>query len=121
VIFGPTPRDYRKRIPRRVRRLALKSALSDKVRNGKLRVIEKLDFVQYRTKAVVEMLADLDLLDAKVLFILDEKNEKFAKSAANVPIVNVRHAGNASIYEIIAADEVVITEPAVRALEEKFA
>jgi large subunit ribosomal protein L4 len=121
VAFGPTPRNFGKNIPRKVRRAAFRSVLSDKARNGRLRIIDRLQFDEYRTKGVVEMLADMDLLDAKVLFVIDEKNEEFVKSAANVATVNVRHAGNASIYEVVNADELVITEAAAKALERKLA
>jgi large subunit ribosomal protein L4 len=120
VAFGPRPRKYGKNIPRKVRRAALRSALSDKARDGKLRIIEALRFDEYRTRGVVDLLADMDLLDAKVLFVIDEKNEKFVKSAANVPTVNVRHAGNASVYEVVGADELVMTEAAAKALEQKL-
>lgn len=121
VAFGPRPRRFGKNIPRKVRRAAFKSALSDKVRNGKLRVIDRVKFDEYRTKGVVDMLADMKLLDAKVLFVVDGRNEKFIKSAANVPTVNVRHPGNASVYEVVEADELVITEAAAKALEQRLA
>jgi ribosomal protein L4 len=62
----------------------------------------------------------MNLLDAKVLFVLDAPNEKFAKSARNLPVVNVRHAGNASVYEILEADEVIMTEAAAKALEQRL-
>ena len=120
VAFGPRPRKDGKNIPRKVRRAALRSALSDKARDGKLRIIEALRFDEYRTRGVVDLLADMNLLDAKVLFVIDEKNEKFVKSTANVPTVNVRHAGNASVYEVVGADELVMTEAAAKALEQKL-
>ncbi|NIT37258.1 MAG: 50S ribosomal protein L4 [candidate division Zixibacteria bacterium] len=120
VAFGPAPRKFGKNIPRKVRRAAFKSALSDKVRDGRLRIIDRLQFDEYRTKGVVEILADMELLDAKVLFVMDEKNEKFVRSAANVPTVTVRHAGNVSIYEVVDADELVLTEAAAKALERKL-
>ena len=69
----------------------------------------------------LDLLADMELLDAKVLFVIDEKNEKFVKSAANVPTVKVRHPGNASVYEVVEADELVLTEAAAKALEQKLA
>jgi large subunit ribosomal protein L4 len=121
VVFGPSPRDYGKRISRKVRRAALKSALSDKARDGKVRVVNRLDFDEYRTSGVVEILADMDLLDARVLFVIDTPNEKFARSARNIPVVGVRHPGNASVYEIVAADAVVLTEAAAKALEQRLA
>ncbi|UCH78459.1 MAG: 50S ribosomal protein L4 [Candidatus Coatesbacteria bacterium] len=121
VAFGPAPRDYGKRIPRKVRRTAMRSAFSDKAREGLLRVIDRLDFGEYRTKRVVEILADLNLLDAKVLFVVDERNDHFVRSAANLSIVTVRHPGNVSVYEVLDADVVVLTEAAAKALEQKLA
>jgi large subunit ribosomal protein L4 len=121
VVFGPSPRGYAKRIPRKVRRAALKSALSDKARDGNMRVVNRLEFDEYRTSGVVEILADMDLLDARVLFVIDEPNEKFVRSARNIPVVGVRHPGNASVYEIMQADAVIITEAAAKALEQRLA
>jgi len=121
VAFGPAPRAYGQRIPRKVRRAAMRSALSAKAREGRLRLIDRLDFSEYRTQRVVEILGDLNLLEAKVLFVIDERNDQFARSAANLSIVNVRHPGNVSVYEILDADDVVMTEAAAKALEQKLA
>lgn len=120
VIFGPVPRDYTQRVPRKIRRAALASALSDKAQNKRLHVLKELSFTKYRTQNVVELLGDLKLLDATVLFIINEPNEFLVKSAANIPTVNVRHAGNASVYEVVAADAVVITEDAAAALARRY-
>lgn len=121
VVFGPSPRGYGKRIGRKVRRAALRSALSDKAREGKMRLLNRLEFDEYRTSGVVEILADMDLLDARVLFVIDSPNEKFAKSASNISVVGVRHPGNASVYEIVQADALVMTEAAAKALEQRLA
>lgn len=121
VAFGPAPRAYGQRIPRKVRRAAMRSALSDKAREGGLLLIDRLEFSEYRTKRVVEILADLNLLDAKVLFVVDERNDQFVRSAANLSIVTVRHPGNVSLYEILDADVAVLTEAAAKALEQKLA
>ena len=119
--IGPLSQDHQRRCDREPMRAELRSALSDKARDGKLRVVEALKFDEYRTMGVVELLADMNLLDAKVLFVIDEKNEKFVKSAANVPVVNVRHPGNASVYEVVEADELVMTAAAAKALELRLA
>jgi len=121
VVFGPVPRTYVKRVPQKVRRAALRSALSDKTGDGKLRVIDRLLFDEFRTQGVVEILAGQKFLDAKVLFIIDEKNAKFLKSAANIPTVVIRNPGNASVYEIVGADVLVVTAAAAQLLGEKFA
>jgi large subunit ribosomal protein L4 len=121
VAFGPSPRSYAVNLPRKVRRAALRGALSAMAAEERIRVIDGLRFDEYRTQGVVEMLADLKLLDAKVLFIIDEKNEKFVKSAANIPTVSVRHPGNVSVRELAAADALVVTEAAAAALAEQYA
>ena len=120
VVFGPTPRSYVSRVPRKVRRAALRSALSVKHQEGKLRVVDQIRLDEFKTRAVVDILADLKLLDARVLFLLDERNEKFVRSAANIPTVNVRAATNASVYEIMHADEVVVTQAAAAQLAESY-
>jgi len=120
VVFGPVPRDHRQRFPRKMRRLALASALSDKAAAGSLKVVDRIACDEYKTRAVVDLLADMKLLDARVLFILDERNEKFVKSAANIPSVDIRGAANASVYEIVRADAVVITRAAAEQLARSF-
>jgi len=121
VTFGPAPRDYCQRLPRKERRAALRAALSAKQADGALRVIERLDFGRFKTRAVVEMLADLKLLESRVLFIVDEKNDFFVKSAANIPTVLVRAPHAASVYDIVLADRLVVTRAAADALGRDYA
>ncbi len=121
VVFGPVPRGYAKRISRKVRHAAFRSVLSDKAAGDRMRVVDKLMFDEYRTQGVVEILAGQKFLDAKVLFIVDEKNETFAKSAANIPTVKVRHVGNASVYEVVDADALVVTAAAAELLGRQYA
>jgi large subunit ribosomal protein L4 len=121
VTFGPSPRFYDQRLSRKVRRAALRAALSDKHASGKLRVVDRLDFSKYKTRAVVELLADLKLLESRVLIIVDEKNDFLVRSAANVPTVTVRAYDAASVYEIVGADDVVLSRGAAERMGKEYA
>jgi len=121
VIFGPTPdRNYKKRIPAKVRRLALKSCLSDKVKNDRLKVLDKLDFSEYKTKAALDVIENLDVAASKTLFVMDEKNGYFTKSVANIPGVKVLYAGSVNVYDLLYHDYLVLTREAAEMLGEAF-
>jgi large subunit ribosomal protein L4 len=121
VIFGPTPeRNYSKKIPAKARRLALNSCFSDKVRNYRLKVLDKIDFSEYKTKAVLEILRNLEIESSKVLFVVDEKNGYFSKSAANIPGVKVLYAGSINVYDLLYNDYVVLTREAAGKIGEVY-
>jgi len=119
IVFGPHPRDFGKDLPKKMRRSALRSALSAKLTDGELTVVHSISLDEISSK---KMAIILDTLEAggRALLVLDEHNEIVAKSARNIPGVVLRTAPNLSVRDILNCDRIVITKGAVRKLEEAF-
>jgi large subunit ribosomal protein L4 len=119
TIFGPQPRDYSYRLPRKARRKALVSALSLKNRDGKLIVVDKLEPEQPKTKIMVQALAELKIQSA--LIVIPEANEKIERSARNLPKVKVIRVEGLNVYDLLRYEHLVLTEGALRLIEERLA
>ena len=117
IVFGPTPRSYAYKLPRKVRRLALKSALSAKVLEQKLVVLDALTFDAPKTKDFKAVLAALEI-NKKALFVTAEVNENVALSARNIPGVTVLTAEGINVLDLVGHDKVVFTQDAVKKVEE---
>ena len=118
IVFGPTPRSYSKKMNRKERRLALKSALSYKVKDNELIIIDELKFDSNKTKQMVELLSKLNLTNRKVLIVLEELEENVflaARNLANLKVVDTNHVG---VLDLVSADNLLITESALKKLEE---
>ncbi len=115
VAFGPEPRSYGYKVPKKVRRLALRMALSSKLQNQKLMVLDQLELDQIKTKAFVNVLSALDL--NKALFITDQKNETVELSSRNIPDVKVLRSDGLNVYDILKYDHLVLLEASVKAIE----
>ncbi|HIZ84439.1 MAG TPA: 50S ribosomal protein L4 [Firmicutes bacterium] len=120
IALGPKPRDYSYTLNKKVRRLALKSALSDKVLDGSLIVLDELKVDSYKTKVVADMLAAVKA-GKKTLMILADNNQMAVKSAANIKGVKTAQVNTISTYDIINADSLVVVKDAVAKLEEVYA
>lgn len=120
IVFGPHPRDYSFRIPRKVRRLAMKSALSSKVDSGSIIVLDELTINAPKTKDMVKMLQNLKV-DRKALVVTAEKAEAVYKSARNIPGVKPLSVPGLNVYDLLAHNTLVITKDAVAKVEEVFA
>ena len=120
VALGPKPRDYSYTLNKKVRRLAIKSALSDKAATGNLIVVDDLSMDEYKTKTVVGLLAAVGAA-GKSLVATAERQEKLAKSAANIPGVKTAMAANVNTYELVNADKLVVDLAGAKKLEEVFA
>ena len=118
VVFGPTPdRNYKLKMNRKVRRLALKSALSQKVIDSELTVLDTIAFDAPKTKAMVKVLESLEA-NRKTLIVMDEVNENVALSARNIPGVKVIDSKGLNVYDILDSTKLVMTEGAIKAVEE---
>ena len=117
TIFGPLPRDYRLGIPRKMRRLARTSALNARAREQAIRVIEPLRFEEPKTRRVAELLGRLGLGDRRVLLLTEELNTNLIRSARNLGNVEVMRYDDASAYDILRADALLIEEAALGTLE----
>ena len=119
VVFAPKPRDYSKRLNKKERRLALKVALSEKVRNGNLIVLDKLEFGEFKTKNMVAVLKALEV--TKGLVVLGGVDNNVVLSARNIPDTRTIPVNNINIYDLLKYEKCVITKDAVKALEEVYA
>lgn len=118
TVFGPTPRSHAKDMPRKARQLAVKSALSEKLRANELIVIDAIDFEAPKTKNVVKMLADLHS-EGKALIVDGARNTVL--SARNIPGVKAYAPSGLNIYDIVNTDKLFLTQKAVKKIEEVLA
>lgn len=119
VVFAPKPRDYSYAVPKKVKRLALKSALSDKVLNKEIIVLDQLSFEEPKTKEMVKVLDSIKA-DKKALIVTAEKNENVVRSASNIPGVRTALATTMNVYEIVNANSLVVTKDAIEKIEEVY-
>jgi len=117
VVFGPKPRDFRQDMPKKARRAALRSALSAKVRDGALIVLDDLKLAQPKTKAMVGVLKRL-AAERKPLIVLGERNPNVELSARNLPGAATAQAEDVNVYQVLSHDRLVLTRAAVAKLEE---
>lgn len=120
VSFAPTPRSYRTRMNKKMRRLALKSALSSCVIEEKIKAVDKLELPEIKTKQMVELLKNLQLSN-NTLVILPEKDRVVEKSAANIPGLQVEYVNTLNVYDLLKHENVLATEASIRKIEEVYA
>lgn len=119
IVFAPKPRDYRMAIPKSMKRVAMLSALTNKVQEGQMVVVEDLAFDSIKTKNVVNMLKAMET--KKTLIVTAESNEVVYKSARNIEGVAVMPANNINVYDLLKFEKVVMTKDAVSKIEEVYA
>ncbi|OFW75522.1 MAG: 50S ribosomal protein L4 [Alicyclobacillus sp. RIFOXYA1_FULL_53_8] len=119
VVFGPTPRTYQYRLPKKVRRLALYSALTSKVDDGKVLVLDKLDLSEAKTKHMVALLKQFDL--SKTLIVDSSKQEAVVRSARNIQGLKYVDANGVNVYDLLRHDHLILTTDAVAKVQEVFA
>jgi large subunit ribosomal protein L4 len=119
TIFGPHPKDYEVRLPKKARRAALLSALSLKKREEKLLVVEELDLSESKTKLMRQLLDELKV--KSVLIVLPEENSKVELAARNLPTVKVIRAEGLNVYDLLRYEHLILTTAAVKAIEERLA
>ncbi|MFC4736717.1 50S ribosomal protein L4 [Bacillus daqingensis] len=120
VAFGPTPRSYGYKLPKKQRRLALKSALSSKVNENNILVLEELSFEAPKTKEMKAVLAGLSA-NTKTLIVTADENEAVALSARNLPGVTAIKASGVNVLDLLKHEKLVITQDAVKQVEEVLA
>ncbi|MGD0449107.1 MAG: 50S ribosomal protein L4 [Candidatus Dormibacteria bacterium] len=119
VVFGPTPRDHSLQMPRKQRRLALRSALSVKAAESQITVLDRIELEEPKTKVVTGFLQALDA-GRRVLVVLGSHHDALEMSARNLPEVRVILAGNISVRDLLTADTVVMTRDAVEHIAEAW-
>jgi large subunit ribosomal protein L4 len=120
VALGPKPRSYRYELNKKVKRLAMKTALSVKYLNNDIKVLDMLTLDNYSTKAVVNMLSALDVT-GKALIVLPESDSKIIKSAGNIKGVKTTLAGTLNVYDILNHDQFIVVKSALTKIEEVYA
>lgn len=120
TVFGPQPRSYAFRMPKKQRRLAIKCALSDKVASGDFIVLDDLQFDAPKTKSVVKMLGDFGV-DAKSLIITLDENENVELSSRNIPGIKAINTMGLNVYDILNHTKLFITKAAIEKIEEVLA
>ena len=119
VVFAPKPRDYRVSVNKKVKRLAMKSALSSKVNDGSLVVFDALELAAPKTK---EMIKVLDAVKVnKALVVLPEKDETVERATGNIPNVKTTVVGTLNVYEILKYDTLILTKDSLAKIEEVYA
>lgn len=120
VVFAPKPRSYRYSVPKKVRRLAMKSLLSSKVLEGELRILDALTIDAFSTKKAKEILKNLSL-ETKTMIVLPEGNDMIIKSFANLPKVETVVVDYMNVYDLMRFDNLVIVKDALSKIEEVYA
>ena len=120
VVFAPKPRDYRISVPKKVRRLAMKSALTCKVNDSELVVVDKIELAEAKTKNVVAMLKALGA-DKKALIVTADSNEMVVRASNNIPNVKTAFIGSMNVVDILNCDKMIIAQDAVKRVEEVYA
>ncbi|HVU66999.1 MAG TPA: 50S ribosomal protein L4 [Ktedonobacteraceae bacterium] len=120
VVWGPKPHPYHHDVPRKMRRLAIKSALSDKVANEQLIVLDKLALGGPRTKDMLEVLKNLPVNGKQVLMVLPQRDENVVLSTRNIPSAKVQHVSSINVIELLKHDYLVMPEHTIRWIELVF-
>ena len=119
VVFAPTPRDYSKKMNKKEKRIALKSALTSRVQDGKFIVVDELKFDAPKTKEFAKVMENLKA--EKALVVINDNDTNVVKSAANIPTVKTASTNTINVYDILKYDTVVVTQDAVKTIEEVYA
>lgn len=119
IVFGPKPRNYRYTLPKKVRRLAMKSALSAKAAAGKIIVLESLELPEIKTSRMVQILTNLNA-GPSVLLVTENRDEKVEKSARNIVGVKTSLVNTLNVFDILKFDRFVVTKEAVMKVQEVY-
>ncbi|MCP9467351.1 MAG: 50S ribosomal protein L4 [Candidatus Granulicatella sp. P6S_S16_bin.50.1] len=117
IVFGPTPRSYSYKLPKKVRRLAIKSVLSQKVLDNKLVVVEALQFDAPKTKEFAQVLSNLNV-DTKVLVVVESSNDFALLAARNIPNVTIVDETDVTVLDVVNNDKLLFTKAALSKVEE---
>ena len=120
IVLGPKPRSYRYTVPKKVRRLAMKSALTSKVLDENIIVLESLGFEEIKTKRMIKVLDNLKVSDNSALIVLNGKDENVERSARNIPGIKTTFVNTLNVYDILRYDKFIVTKDAVSNIEEVY-
>ena len=122
TVFGPHPRDHRLKVNRKVRRVALKSSLTARAKDGDVLIVKNFEFAAPKTKEFATLLKGMEAYPGKkALLVLDKADQGTIKSARNIPGVRITLADSVNTYDVVWADKIVVTSAALKRMEEVFA
>ena len=119
IVFAPKPRDFSKKVNKEAKRAAFRSAISTKLQNQELIVVDSLNLKEAKTKLMAQVLKNLKI-EKSVVFVTKEKDELVMRAANNIASVEVTNATLVNVYDIVSNDKVVLTQDAVKYLEEAY-
>ncbi len=120
VVFAPKPRDYVIKVPRKVRRLAFKSALTSKLNDGDIIVIDAIAFQEPKTKLMAKFLKNFELSNTTML-VLPGRDENVLRAGSNIPKLQTEYVNTLNVYDILKAGKIIITQEALKGVEEVYA
>jgi large subunit ribosomal protein L4 len=120
IVFGPSPRLYGNEMPRRMKKLAIRSVFSDKAKSGSIRVVDQIELAEIKTKAIVNILSHFDAAGKKCLILDEGRNEKCELSCGNLQQVKYARAALANGYDLLNADYVFVTKAGLEKVHEVF-
>ena len=121
TVFGPQPKSHKTEMPRRMKRLAMQSLFSDKARADRVKVIDRLELNEIKTKSVLGIMSKLDVAGKKCLLLDEGENEKLVRSCRNLPKVRYSRAALTNGYDVLNSEWVILTKAGLEKVEEVFA
>lgn len=119
IVFAPKPRDFSKKVNKEAKRTAFKSAISTKIKNQEVIIVDSLNLKEAKTKLMAQVLKNLKI-DKSVVFVTKEKDELVMRASNNIANIEVTNASMVNVYDIVSNDKVVLTQDAAKALEEAY-
>ncbi len=119
VVFAPKPRDFSKKVNKEAKRTAFRSAISTKIKNQEVIIVDSLNLKEAKTKLMAQVLKNLKI-DKSVVFVTKEKDELVMRASNNIANIEVTNASMVNVYDIVSNDKVVLTQDAAKALEEAY-
>ena len=120
VVFAPQPRDYVVKVPKKVRRLAMKSALTEKFNAGEILVVDQIKFEEVKTKFAAKMLKDLSV-EKRALLVLPGRDESVIRATKNLPLLDDCYVNTLNVYDILRANKLIVTREAMENIQEVYA
>ena len=120
VVFAPQPRDYVIKVPKKVRRIAMKSALTSKFNEGSIIVVDEIKLSDAKTKLMAEVLKNLGV-EKKALLVLGGKDESVIRASKNIPTVKDAYVNTINVYDLLNADKIVVLKAAMESIQEVYA
>ena len=119
TVFGPSPRDYSFKMSKKARKLAIKSVLTDRIRNGRIAVLEQISLESHKTKGAVAFMKTMRLPD-KTLFVLSERDQKLERAVRNLPKTDVLLVEGLNVFDLLVHEKIVFTQEAIQKIEERL-